>query len=278
MTSGWAARRRSATEGVPAGGRDRACWHRTRAGTGHGWRRSTRQAAASSRLPSPVRTKTSRSCSRLRRPAQNSTSSARSGTRPRSRAPARRRAARGRGTAPPAGVLRLELAPAPPIGSTARDAHALIREAHGREAKYSLTSSARPPRPRPAEPDRAVHRRPGQRRRHRGARGRARAPWSSRGGHEPRAALVEEPHQHGAHVRGARRRRPSRPRSPAARRRRRCARHVRGVVDPARARARLVQPHRRRTCLRRAGVGAGASAAVRPSAARTSIASSMARS
>ena len=55
-----------------------------------------------------------------------------------------------------------------PIGSDCRDVQAEIRDAHGRESKYASTSASSSSTARAAEPDRPVHRRPGQRRGHGG--------------------------------------------------------------------------------------------------------------
>ena len=200
---------------------------------GQGWRRLTSHEAASPRSPSPTRVNTSRSCSRLRRPAQNSTSSGtirkppqKSGTGTSSSPPRS-------GKAAARAAYCASSSAREPIGSDCRDAHAEIRDAHGRESKYSSTSSrdtsTAVPRNRIARyiagqvRDAADRRGPGQL-----------APLGRRQRRdEPRAALVEEAHQHGAHVRAARRHPRSPPRSPAARRRRGLtSRPGHGVVDP----------------------------------------------
>ena len=108
---------------------------------------------------------TSRSCSRLRRPAQNSTSSRtirkppqKSGTGTSSPPPWSGKAA--------ARAAYCASSSAPDsIGSDCREAHAEMRDAHGRESKYCLDLLAGHLDGGAAEPDRAVHRRPGQGRR-----------------------------------------------------------------------------------------------------------------
>ena len=146
------ARRQAARAGRPAQGPPRAVarprhpapstprtsWRAGRVRAGGG---GPPRTPASPRSPSPTRVNTSRSCSRLRRPAQNSTSS---GDDPEAAPEVGHRhvvvaavVGEGRG---PRGV-RASSSAREPIGSDCCEAHAEIREAHGRESKYCSTSS-----------------------------------------------------------------------------------------------------------------------------------------
>ena len=142
-----------------------------------GWRRWTSHESASPRSPSPTRVNTSRSCSRLRRPAQNSTSSGtirkppqKSGTGTSSSPP-------WSGKAAARAAYCASSSARESIGSDCCEAHAEMRDAHGRESKYCSTSSRDTSHRGAAEPDRAVHRRPGQGCRDRRSSRRARVPW-----------------------------------------------------------------------------------------------------